>query len=221
MLAPWQKHADKEDNSHSTVADFFQWCAEERLKPNQTSLGLYAEVSGLNLEDYQNISALIDSLGMSEGSLEILKDASRRFWAMPAEDAYDQNPNEDQQSQIDAPLRENTSGKWYHVSPHKMEPDTVISPGGSQGPYSYKDDSVRPNWVWMDRPEAVEKWYYGTLLGQIQQGNDNPWAHIYEVEPHEGPYAWNGSGVDGHVSPSARIIREIKTDKYNRLPKEL
>jgi ribosomal protein S18 acetylase RimI-like enzyme len=73
----------------------------------------------------------------------------------------------------------------------------------------------------MDSPEAVKQWYYGTLLGQIQQGHENPWAHIYEVEPSEGPHPWNGSGQDGHVAPSARIVREIATDKYNRLPDHL
>lgn len=146
-----------------------------------------------------------------------------RFWkqAMPAEDAYDPSPNQYQREQADMPLRENASGKWYHVSPHKIEPGTNLTPGGGKGPYPYEESSVRPDWVWMDGPEGVRQWYYGTLMGQIQQGNESPWAHIYEVEPDEGPHPWNGSGWEGHVAPSARVIREIPTDKYNRLPDHL
>jgi ribosomal protein S18 acetylase RimI-like enzyme len=147
-----------------------------------------------------------------------------RFWTAmsPAEDAYDQNPKDYQRAQTEMPLRENTSGKWYHVSPHKMEPDTILSPGGGASPYASDNVTQRQkDWVWMDGPDAVKQWYYGTLLGQIQQGHENPWAHIYEVEPSEGPHPWNGSGQDGHVSPSARIVREIDTDKYNRLPDHL
>jgi GNAT superfamily N-acetyltransferase len=147
-----------------------------------------------------------------------------RFWTAmsPAEDAYDQKPNEYQRSQKEMPLRQNTSGKWYHVSPHKMEPDTILSPGGGASPYNSDNTTQRQkDWVWMDGPDAVKQWYYGTLLGQVQQGHENPWAHIYEVEPSEGPHPWNGSGQDGHVAPSARIVREVDTDKYNRLPDHL
>jgi ribosomal protein S18 acetylase RimI-like enzyme len=147
-----------------------------------------------------------------------------RFWTAmsPAEDAYDQDPKDYQRAQTEMPLRQNTSGKWYHVSPHKMEPDTILSPGGGASPYSSDNTTQRQkDWVWMDGPDAVKQWYYGTLLGQIQQGHENPWAHIYEVEPSEGPHPWNGSGQDGHVAPSARIVREVDTDKYNRLPDHL
>ena len=151
------------------------------------------------------------------------RNASRRLWSMASpEDAHDQNPKDYQRAQTEMPLRQNTSGKWYHVSPHKMEPDTILSPGGGASPYSSDNVTQRQkDWVWMDGPDAVKQWYYGTLLGQIQQGHENPWAHIYEVEPSEGPHPWNGSGQDGHVAPSARIVREIDTDKYNRLPDHL
>lgn len=162
----------------------------------------------------------------SEDAANRLGKTAQRFWAMASpEDAYDQNPNDYQRAQIEAPLQQNTSGKWYHVSPHKMDLDTILSPGGGTSPYNYNNADMptqrQKDWVWMDGPDAVKQWYYGTLMGQIQQGNENPWAHIYEVEPSEGPWPWNKSGTDGHVAPSARIVREIATDKYNRLPDDL
>jgi GNAT superfamily N-acetyltransferase len=218
--------SDQPDNvtDDYSLAEFFQWCAHNHLKPNQAALDAYSQVSGIGLQDYEDLSSFLDSLDMSGDGF--LDKVSRSFWAMtPAEDAYDQNPSEEQRAQAGMPLRENASGKWYHVSPHKMEPDTILSPGGGTSPYNHNNDSMptqrQKDWVWMDGPDAVKQWYYGTLMGQIQQGNENPWAHIYEVEPSEGPHPWNGSGDDGHVAPSARILREIATDKYNRLPDSL
>lgn len=356
LLTPWRKHAD--DASSHTFADFFQWCAEERLRPNRASLSLYAQTSGMNMEDYLNLSSLLSDMGLDSQYLELLRmsrrmwsmadttkwhpmikhkpgwwgsyhisdddgkeigslqytnrkdlpiyiDAlmvhpnhegqgigqalverlhkdfperkidpgyvtpkgngftqhlrkiipeannvlvpdyqptmlhsedvdhfdnetsnrfSRRFWAAPAEDAYDPNPHPAHSSPTPKPFRENPSGKWYHVSPHKMEPDTILSPGGGESTYNYNDTTMprgRQDWVWMDGPESLKTWYYGTLLSQIKNGVENPWAHIYEVEPSEGPHPWNGTGWEGHAAPSARIIREIETDKYNRLPDHL
>lgn len=148
---------------------------------------------------------------------------ARRFWASSAEDAHDLSPSPYRSSEESKPFRENTSGKWYHVSPHKLEVGTVLNPNGGESPYG-EDHSMPPerrNWVWMDGPKGLRTWYYGTLLGQVKNGVENPWAHIYEVEPSEGPHPWNGTGWEGHAAPSAKIIREIETDKYNRLPDHL
>jgi GNAT superfamily N-acetyltransferase len=209
-----------------SLVEFFQWCAEEHLRPNRAALEAYSQRNSISAEDFLNISNMLEDMGLDGKYLDMVRFASQRFWAMAnPEDAYDQNPNEYQRAQTEMPLRENASGKWYHVSPHKMEPDTILTPGGGVSPYNYDNDSMptqrQKDWVWMDSPDAVKQWYYGTLMGQIQQGNENPWAHIYEVEPSEGPHPWNGSGQDGHVAPSARIVREIATDKYNRLPDHL
>jgi ribosomal protein S18 acetylase RimI-like enzyme len=227
LLQPWlNRTADISGNHNLSLVDFFQWCANEHLRPNRAALEAYSQQSGISVEDFLNISSMLDDMGLDGHYLEILRDASRRFWAMAsAEDAYDQKPNKDQRAQVGMPLQQNTSGKWYHVSPHKMEPDTILTPGGGISPYNYNNADMptqrQKDWVWMDGPSAVRQWYYATLLGQIHQGKENPWAYIYEVEPSEGPHPWNGSGHDGHVAPSARIVREIATDKYNRLPDHL
>ena len=47
-----------------TLAEFFQWCAHNRYKPNQVSLDQYAEVSGMDLQDYQDLSNFLDGMGL-------------------------------------------------------------------------------------------------------------------------------------------------------------
>lgn len=150
---------------------------------------------------------------------------ARRFWAGPAEDAYDNEPDPEYHAPPDKPnvMYPNPSGRWYHVSPHELEVGTVLTPGGGDTTYNYDDrlPSERQNWVWMDGPEGLDTWFYGTLMSQIQKGFENPLAHIYEVEPSEGPHPWNGTGWQGHVAPSAKIIRKVDTNKHNFIPEDL
>ena len=37
--------------------------------------------------------------------------------------------------------------------------------------------------------------------------------HVYEVRPEvEGPWPWNGTGLNGYVSPGATVVRKIPTE---------
>ena len=58
-----------------TLAEFFQWCAHNRYKPNQVALDQYAQVSGMDLQDYQDLSNFLD--GMELGGDGFLDKTSR------------------------------------------------------------------------------------------------------------------------------------------------
>jgi GNAT superfamily N-acetyltransferase len=63
------------------LMQFFQWCTEKRLKPNRASLSLYAQEAGISLEEYQDISAFIASMGMDSQYLELAQTfTGRRMW---------------------------------------------------------------------------------------------------------------------------------------------
>lgn len=123
--------------------------------------------------------------------------------AMPAVDAYDN------WRKREAPTHPATSpgGPWYHASDYSLQPGAVLTPGGGRSQWTplYQDKkhegfnggdvSNRPDWVWVGRdPRWTSQW--GTYL--------------YEVEPQvEGPWAWNGDGREGYVTPSAKILRRV------------
>ena len=96
------------------------------------------------------------------------------------------------------------NGKWYHVSPQKLPVGTVLTPGGgpSQWDTLYDEDggrlAPRRKWVWMEQDlDRASRWKYD---------DDN----IYEIEPSEGPYPWNGvQKGEGWVAPSARVVRVV------------
>lgn len=68
----------------ANAMDFFDWCAKEHLAPNRAALDLYSQVTNVSLEEYQDIARLLKGMNLNDGQLEILRSASRRFWAMPA-----------------------------------------------------------------------------------------------------------------------------------------
>lgn len=218
--------------AQALIERLFQDNPNHKINPGATTpkgngftqhlLKILPEAQGAIKPDYEpHVLDDYDTEDYTRNEMERLLSA-RRFWASPppAEDAYDPNPHPAHSSQEPNAYRKNTTGKWYHVSPHKLEAGTILSPDGGESPYG-EDHSMpaeRRDWVWMDSLEGLKTWYYGTLMGQVKKGVENPWAYIYEVEPSEGPHPWNGTGWEGHVAPSAKIIREIETDKYNRLP---
>lgn len=107
------------------------------------------------------------------------------------------------------------SGKWYHASPHDLPEGTQLTPGGggatSQDFYDmgYGDDTGtlqdmgagRAGHVWLS-PTEDDVHFWSAALNA---------PHIYEVEPDDEPQPWNGTAVDGWVTPGARIVRKVSS----------
>ena len=105
------------------------------------------------------------------------------------------------------------SGKWYHVSPHALTDGTDLIPGGGDSPsQSFYDDGWgedtgtltdmgqgRTGHVWLT-PDLDDAHFWSAALNA---------PHIYEVDPHEDPRPWNGTGTDGWVVPGAKIRRKV------------
>jgi len=67
--------------------------------------------------------------------------------------------------------------QFFHASPHKMEPGTVLTPGG-RSPNFQTDE---PSHVYMaGSPHEAEGW--GKLMAQENLGLRH--VHVYEVHPH-------------------------------------
>lgn len=107
------------------------------------------------------------------------------------------------------------SGKWYHASPHDLPEGTQLTPGGggatSQDFYDmgFGEDTGtlqdmgagRKGHVWLS-PTEDDVHFWSAALNA---------PHIYEVSPEGTPQPWNGTAVDGWVTPSARIIRKLSS----------
>lgn len=102
---------------------------------------------------------------------------------------------------------------WFHVSPHQMEPGTVIRPGfhNPANDDFYRSGFVRDSGVLapmgVRREEVV--WLSPSIDDAAFWSLALSARHCYEVDPTEEPRPWNGTGTDGWVSPAAVIIREI------------
>lgn len=96
------------------------------------------------------------------------------------------------------------TGKWYHVSPHKLNPGDQIVPSGGQSPSSdfYGGDNWNRQYhVWMSPSVENANWWRDNWIGKD--------SYVYEVKPGDKPQPWNFSGNDGWVAPSATVTREI------------
>jgi hypothetical protein len=150
---------------------------------------------------------------------------------MPAIDAYDDEPFyyeigvDGEQVHDYAPhdnpqlYLNNTSGKWYHATPHELKVGDVLTPAGGDRAWENKDlPPARSGWVWMDSKEGIEEWHDGLVASTMREyGHDVP-IHVYEVTPHEGPHPWNGTGREGHVAPSATVTAKIPTAHIDGWP---
>lgn len=108
---------------------------------------------------------------------------------------------------------------WYHVSPHELAEGTQLIPGGPDGKATSQDfydmgfgddtgtlkdmGGGRVQHVWLT-PDLDDAHFWAASLGA---------PHIYEVDPDENPQPWNGTGIDGFVTPGAKIRRRIVTGR--------
>ena len=139
--------------------------------------------------------------------------------AMPAVDAYDGGRSGDLYRKLSPPghriAPEGT--QWYHRSQHELPDGAVLGPHGGKGGMTPEDVPEylqgRHQWVWMDRNSPTDY-------------SSSPDGFLYEVSPSEGPYPWNGEGLEGWVAPSARVVRKVKARRtampwYHRTDDEL
>jgi len=94
--------------------------------------------------------------------------------------------------------------QWMHVSPTKMEPGTILSPGGGTSPYGGKTYAPgHSSNVWIDFPHTMGGW-----TNEMREHSPDSPFYYYDVEPGDRPEA-NVLGPElGWNVPSARIIQE-------------
>ena len=103
---------------------------------------------------------------------------------------------------------------WFHVSPFKMGPGTLLRPGVARNPANDsfygvgfgQDTGVlldmhtrRDEVVWLS-PTPEDARYWAIVLRA---------SYCYEVQPTEEPRPWNGTGTDGWVAPKAIVLRKV------------
>lgn len=106
------------------------------------------------------------------------------------------------------------TGRWFHVSPHRLPVGTLLSPGvvapTSEEFYTrdgYGQDSGTLADMGATRPEHL--WLTTTVEDAAFWANVLKAEHTYEVMPVDMPKPWNGTGVDGWVTTAAAILREL------------
>jgi hypothetical protein len=105
------------------------------------------------------------------------------------------------------PLENPDTADWYHVSPHRMQVGTILAPMRGETPWDDEpyDNGLqnRANWVWIEYDERkAREWQQWVLKHQ-------PQCHLYRVQPHLGPFAWNGTADEGWVTDWAEILEEM------------
>lgn len=102
------------------------------------------------------------------------------------------------------------SGKWYHVSPHRLPDGTVLTPGGGKSPWGedwYGPGTGREgeqNHVWIGDGEWMQN--HGFT-------DQERMPYVYEVEPSGTPrHYYPDRPQAGYVVPSARITRMVSDE---------
>ena len=107
--------------------------------------------------------------------------------------------------------RADITGYWYHGSPSKFPPGTILSGVGPRRGVpmwseTYANEPDRANYVWVtDSIDAAI--YWAEKDGWIESE-----IHIYRVEPMDGPVRLydKNSKSDGYVVPRARVVTEVE-----------
>jgi hypothetical protein len=161
-----------------------------------------------NGDPYQYVAPqakIVRRLGPDEVPTSFARSAAQSLIVGP-DDAYDEWQYFERQAepQHDAP----EGVDWYHVSPHELPVGTTLAPLRGETPWTddpYKGGlDNRANWIWVEHdPNKAREWMRYILQHQ-------PQCHLYRVVPRLGPFAWNGSAVEGWVTDSA-VIKEYMT----------
>ena len=105
------------------------------------------------------------------------------------------------------PLEDPVTADWYHVSPHRMQVGTILAPMHGETPWDDEpyDHGLqnRANWIWIEYDERKARQWQQWVL------DHQPECHLYRVQPHLGPFAWNGTADEGWVTDWAEILEEM------------
>lgn len=108
--------------------------------------------------------------------------------------------------------RADTTGYWYHGSPSKFPPGTILSGVGPRRGVpmwseTYEREPDRADYVWVtDSIDAARDW-------AAKQGwLDEDAVHVYRVEPMDGPVRpyYDHQHSDGYIVPRARVVTEVE-----------
>lgn len=147
-------------------------------------------------------------------------------------DAYDDDMTPDKSM----PLKQPTGSEWYHVSPHKLSPGTMLVPSSDEDGFCNHHDEFydgggiqsRKNWVWLENQLPKSQYWnreigrarnpdggeYNEDTGEFEYDYDNAAPnYVYKVTPHHDPFPWNGFGNEGWVAQSA-IVDELVDDAH-------
>ena len=105
--------------------------------------------------------------------------------------------------------------KWFHVSPHRLGPGTVLTAGAARNPANdcfygsgfggdsgvLRDMGVRRDEVVWLSPTREDAAFWAVVLNA---------RHCYEVQPIEEPQPWNGTGTDGWVVRKAIVVCTVE-----------
>jgi hypothetical protein len=121
-------------------------------------------------------------------------------------DAYDET-DWFQRHMDHPPLEDPVTADWFHVSPHRMQVGTILAPMRGETPWDDEpyDNGLqnRVNWIWIEYDERkAREWQQWVLQHQ-------PQCRLYRVQPHLGPFAWNGTADEGWVTDWAEILEEM------------
>ena len=151
----------------------------------------------------------------------------RQVVAMPApEEAHDmpEAPFFDRPTKDNPGMKDLAPNSWFHARQHDIPEGSHLKPSGGASSYDSPESrqhkfydtpsssgqpfAKRRDWVWLENhPSFVEGW----------AGNDNK-PNIYLVEPHDGPYPWNGTAQAGWVANGATVKKKISGD--GKIPRE-
>lgn len=116
---------------------------------------------------------------------------------------------------------------WYHVTPHKLKPGTVLTPGGGdsffddEGFYDHENTQARKRWVWTEHDlNDVHSWM-DTIFDSHLRGyathprhwpeedvGKEPPLYVYRIQPHHPPQPWESSAGQGWVTGAATVLGE-------------
>jgi hypothetical protein len=107
------------------------------------------------------------------------------------------------------------TGKWFHVSPHPLQPGTKLTPQGGKGLDTGGFNFLGPDSPYRSRGNQV--WISPNFdKARMWMHYMGPESHVYEVHPGDTPQPWNASGAEGYVTPHATVTREVTPPRRER-----
>jgi len=98
---------------------------------------------------------------------------------------------------------------WYHATFHDLPVGTVLDARKGKAPWLdapyHGGLDNRAHWTWVEHDLTHSDDWMKYLV------RDHGQAFLYRVEPHRGPWPWNGDAREGWVTDKARIVEKIRS----------